>query len=44
MESIHEYRVEAIGAGGRNGVVHPEGILPAVGWFRCDEAPPDEEA
>lgn len=37
MESIHEYRVEAIGAGGRNGVVHAEEILPAISF-----SPPPE--
>src|SRR5260370_34712104 len=37
MESIHEHRVEAIGAGGRNGVVHAEGILPAISF----SAPPE---
>jgi len=37
MESIHEYRVEAIGAGGRNGFVHAEGILPAISF-----SPPPE--
>jgi len=37
MESTHEYRVEAIGAGGRNGVVHAEGILPAISF-----SPPPE--
>ena len=37
MEPIHEYRVEAIGAGGRNGVVHAEGILPAISF-----SPPPE--
>jgi peroxiredoxin-like protein len=37
MESIHEYRVEAIDAGGRNGVVHAEGILPAISF-----SPPPE--
>ena len=37
MESIHEYRVEAIGARGRNGVVHAEGILPAISF-----SPPPE--
>jgi peroxiredoxin-like protein len=37
MESTHEYRVEAIGAGGRNGVVHAEGILPAISF-----SPPQE--
>jgi peroxiredoxin-like protein len=37
MESIHEYRVEALGAGGRNGVVHAEGVLPAISF-----SPPPE--
>jgi peroxiredoxin-like protein len=37
MESTHEYRVEAIGAGGRNGVVHAEGILPVISF-----SPPPE--
>ena len=37
MESIHAYRVEAIGAGGRNGVVHAEGILQAISF-----SPPPE--
>jgi peroxiredoxin-like protein len=37
MESIQEYRVEAIGAGGRNGVVNAEGILPAISF-----SPPPE--
>ncbi len=37
MEFIHEYRVEAIGAVGRNGVVHAEGILPAISF-----SPPPE--
>lgn len=37
MESIHKYRVEAIGAGGRNGVVHAEGVLPAISF-----SPPPE--
>jgi len=37
MESTHEYRIEAIGAGGRNGVVHAEGILPAISF-----SPPPE--
>lgn len=37
MESTHEYRVEAIGADGRNGVVHAEGILPAISF-----SPPPE--
>jgi peroxiredoxin-like protein len=37
MESIHEYRVEAMGAGGRNGVVHAERILPAISF-----SPPPE--
>jgi peroxiredoxin-like protein len=33
----HEYRVHAFGAGGRNGVVHAEGILPAISF-----SPPPE--
>jgi peroxiredoxin-like protein len=37
MESIHEYHVEAVGAGGRNGIVHAEGILPAISF----SPPPD---
>ncbi len=37
MESTHEYRIEAIGAGGRNGVVHAEGILQAISF-----SPPPE--
>jgi peroxiredoxin-like protein len=37
MESTHEYRIEAIGAGGRNGVVHAEGVLPAISF-----SPPPE--
>ena len=37
MESTYKYRVEAIGAGGRYGVVHAEGILPAISF-----SPPPE--
>ena len=37
MESSHEYRVDANGGGGRNGVVHAEGILPAISF-----SPPPE--
>src|ERR1700741_1026377 len=37
MESTHEYRIEALGAGGRKGVVHAEGILPAISF-----SPPPE--
>lgn len=37
MESTREYRVEAVGAGARNGVVHAEGILPAISF-----SPPPE--
>lgn len=37
MEAVHEYRVEAFGAGGRNGVVQAEGILPSLSF-----SPPPE--
>ena len=37
MESIHEYRIEAVGAGGRNGVVQAEGIQPSISF-----SPPPE--
>jgi peroxiredoxin-like protein len=37
MEAHHEYRINAFGAGGRNGVVHAEGILPYVSF----SAPPE---
>jgi len=36
-ETIHAYRVEGIGAGRCNGVVHAEGILPAMSF-----GPPSE--
>jgi peroxiredoxin-like protein len=37
MDLVHEYRVEALGAGGRNGLVHAEGIQPAISF-----SPPPE--
>jgi peroxiredoxin-like protein len=37
MEAHHEYRINAFGADGRNGVVHAEGILPYVPF----SAPPE---
>ncbi|SRR6266568_8263950 len=37
MESHHEYRIKAFGAGGRNGVVHAEGVLPYISF----SAPPE---
>ena len=37
MEAHHEYRVNAFGAGGRNGVVHAEGILSSISF----SAPPE---
>ena len=37
METHHEYRVNAFGAGGRNGVVHAEGVLPCISF----SAPPE---
>jgi peroxiredoxin-like protein len=37
MEAHHEYRVNAFGAGGRNGVVHAEGVLPSISF----SAPPE---
>ena len=37
MESIYEYRIEAVGAGGRNGVVQAEGIQPSISF-----SPPPE--
>lgn len=37
MEAHHEYRVHAFGAGGRNGVVHAEGVLPCISF----SAPPE---
>jgi len=32
MEAHHEYRVHAFGAGGRNGVVRAEGVLPCISF------------
>jgi peroxiredoxin-like protein len=32
MEAHHEYRVNAFGAGGRNGVVHAEGVLSCISF------------
>ena len=37
MEAHHEYRINAFGAGGRNGVVHAEGVLPSISF----SAPPE---
>ena len=37
MESHHEYRISAFGAGGRNGVVHAEGALSSISF----SAPPE---
>ena len=37
MESHHEYRVNAFGAGGRNGVVQAEGVLSSISF----SAPPE---
>ena len=37
MEAHHEYRVNAFGAGGRNGVVHAEGVLSSISF----SAPPE---
>lgn len=37
METHHEYRVHAFGAGGRNGFVHAEGVLPCISF----SAPPE---
>ena len=37
MEAHHEYRVNAFGAGGRNGVIHAEGVLPCISF----SAPPE---
>jgi peroxiredoxin-like protein len=37
MEAHHEYRVNAFGAGGRNGVVHAEGVMSCVSF----SAPPE---
>ena len=37
MEAHHQYRVHAFGAGGRNGVVRAEGVLPCISF----SAPPE---
>jgi len=37
MEAHHEYRIQAFGAGGRNGVVHAEGVLACISF----SAPPE---
>jgi peroxiredoxin-like protein len=37
MEAHHEYRVNAFGAGGRNGVVHAQGVLSSISF----SAPPE---
>ena len=37
MEAHHEYRIKAFGAGGRNGVVHAEGVLSNISF----SAPPE---
>ena len=37
MEAHHEYRISAFGAGGRNGVVHAEGVLSSISF----SAPPE---
>jgi len=37
MEPHHEYRISAFGAGGRNGVVHAEGVLSSISF----SAPPE---
>jgi peroxiredoxin-like protein len=37
MESHYEYRINAFGAGGRNGVVHAEGVLSSISF----SAPPE---
>jgi peroxiredoxin-like protein len=37
MEAHHEYRVKAFGGGGRNGVVHAEGVLSSISF----SAPPE---
>jgi peroxiredoxin-like protein len=37
MEAHHEYRVHAFGAGGCNGVVRAEGVLPCISF----SAPPE---
>jgi peroxiredoxin-like protein len=37
MEAQHEYRINAFGAGGRNGVVYAEGVLSSISF----SAPPE---
>jgi peroxiredoxin-like protein len=37
MEAHHEYRVNAFGAGGRNGVVHAEGVLSSISFSAPQE-------
>jgi peroxiredoxin-like protein len=37
MEAHHEYRVNALGSGGCNGVVHAEGVLSSISF----SAPPE---
>jgi peroxiredoxin-like protein len=37
MESHHEYRIKAFGAGGRNGVVRADGVLSSISF----SAPPE---
>jgi peroxiredoxin-like protein len=37
METHYEYRIKAFGAGGRNGVVHAEGVLSRISF----SAPPE---
>ena len=37
MEANHEYRVNAFGAGGRNGVIHADGVLSCISF----SAPPE---
>jgi hypothetical protein len=37
MESHHEYRITAFGAGARNGVVQAEGVLSSISF----SAPPE---
>jgi peroxiredoxin-like protein len=37
MEAHYEYRINAFGAGGRNGVVHAEGVLSSISF----SAPPE---
>lgn len=37
MEAHHKYRIKAFAAGGRNGVVHAEGVLSCISF----SAPPE---